>query len=151
MSYVYVLDFGDMVKVGYTKHPQDRVANLQSQLKRKAVQTFFVEGSIGVEQEVHRVLTPFRIEKEWYQCSFEYAKIAITDAVGSTWREYEYGGGLDNLPRYTLRINQIMLDKLEYVARYNGRSKNKEIEMLIRQHIREFEKENGKIELEDAE
>lgn len=57
----------------------------------------------------------------------------------------------DNLPRYTLRINQIMLDKLEYVARYNGRSKNKEIEMLIRQHIWEFERENGRIDLEDVE
>lgn len=56
----------------------------------------------------------------------------------------------DNLPRYTLRINQILLDKLEYVADYNGRSKNREIEMLIRKHIREFEAENGKIELEGA-
>lgn len=56
----------------------------------------------------------------------------------------------DNLPRYTLRINQILLDKLEYVAEYNGRSKNREIEMLIRQHICEFEAEHGKIDLEDA-
>lgn len=56
----------------------------------------------------------------------------------------------DNLPRYTLRINQILLDKLEYVAEYNGRSKNREIEMLIRRHIQEFETENGKIELEGA-
>ena len=29
----------------------------------------------------------------------------------------------DNLPRYTLRINRITLDKLEYIANFNGRSK----------------------------
>lgn len=56
----------------------------------------------------------------------------------------------DNLPRYTLRIEQRDLAKLGYIAEYHGRSKNREIEMLIRQHIREFEKEHGTIEREDA-
>lgn len=46
----------------------------------------------------------------------------------------------DNLPRYTLRINRITLDKLEYIAEFNGRSKNREIEWLIRRHIADFEK-----------
>lgn len=52
----------------------------------------------------------------------------------------------DNLPRYTLRIDRTDLDKLAYIAEYNGRSKNREIEFLIRRHIRDFEKEHGKIE-----
>jgi hypothetical protein len=53
----------------------------------------------------------------------------------------------DKLPRYTLRIDRDDLDKLAYIAEYNGRSKNREIEWLVRRHIREFEKEHGKIEL----
>lgn len=53
----------------------------------------------------------------------------------------------DNLPRYTLRINRNLLDKLEYIAKYEGRSKNKEIEQLIKKRIIQFEKENGKIDL----
>ena len=52
----------------------------------------------------------------------------------------------DNLPRYTLRIPQILLDKLAYVAEYEGRTKNREIEWLIRKRIAEFEKVHGKIE-----
>lgn len=52
----------------------------------------------------------------------------------------------DNLPRYTLRIPQILLDKLAYVAEYEGRTKNREIEWLIRRRIAEFEKTHGKIE-----
>ena len=39
----------------------------------------------------------------------------------------------DVLPRYTLRIPQILLDKLGYIADYEGRTKNREIEQLIKQ------------------
>ncbi len=51
----------------------------------------------------------------------------------------------DNLPRYTLRIPQDLLDKLAFVAEYEGRTKNKEIEHLVKQRIAEFEKEHGPI------
>ena len=36
----------------------------------------------------------------------------------------------DNLPRYTLRVPRILLDKLEYIADYEGRTKNKELEQI---------------------
>ena len=51
----------------------------------------------------------------------------------------------DNLPRYTLRIPQILLDKLGYIAEYEGRTKNKEIEQLIKKRISEFEEIHGEI------
>ena len=44
----------------------------------------------------------------------------------------------DNLPRYTLRIPEVLLDKLAYVVWYEGRIKNKEIEQLIKRRIAEF-------------
>lgn len=53
----------------------------------------------------------------------------------------------DNLPRFTLRIPKHLLDKIGYVAEYEGRTKNKEIEQLIKKRISEFENEFGKIEL----
>ena len=34
----------------------------------------------------------------------------------------------DNLPRYTLRISKTLLDKIGYIAEYEGRTKNREIE-----------------------
>ena len=55
----------------------------------------------------------------------------------------------DNLPRYTLRISQVMLDKLAYIAEYEGRTKNKEIEQLIKKRIAEFEETHGDIIIED--
>lgn len=57
----------------------------------------------------------------------------------------------DSLPRYTLRIPQILLDKLTVVAAYEGRTKNKEIEQLIKRRIAEFEAEHGVIEKSDSQ
>lgn len=52
----------------------------------------------------------------------------------------------NNLPRYTLRISQELLDKIGYIAEYEGRTKNREIEQLIKMRIAEFESIHGKIE-----
>lgn len=52
---------------------------------------------------------------------------------------------MDNLPRYTLRIPQALLDKLGYIAEYEGRTKNREIEQLIKKRIADFEAVHGKI------
>lgn len=57
----------------------------------------------------------------------------------------------DNLPRYTLRIPPLLLEKLGYIARYEGRTKNKELEQLIKKRIAEFEAIHGKIDLSKTE
>lgn len=38
----------------------------------------------------------------------------------------------DNLSRYALRIDQTLLDKLGYIAEYEGRTKNRELEQMIK-------------------
>lgn len=53
-----------------------------------------------------------------------------------------------SLPRYTLRIPQIYLDKIKYIAEENGRSANKEIELMIKSRIKEYESENGSIDFD---
>ena len=50
-------------------------------------------------------------------------------------------------PHYALRIPSSTMDKLKYIAGHNGRSSNKEIELLIIAHISAYEKVHGKIEL----
>lgn len=51
----------------------------------------------------------------------------------------------ENLSRYTLRINKNLLNKLGYIAEYEGRTKNKELEQMIKKRIVEFEREHGEI------
>lgn len=51
------------------------------------------------------------------------------------------------LARYTLRIDKTLLEKFGYIAEYEGRTKNKELEQMIKKRISKFEEDNGKIEL----
>ncbi|WP_303871998.1 Arc family DNA-binding protein [Acetobacterium wieringae] len=48
-----------------------------------------------------------------------------------------------NLPRFTIRVDKELMKKLRYIAEYNGRSANREIEILIKKHISEFEAKNN--------
>ena len=50
-----------------------------------------------------------------------------------------------NLPRYTLRIPKEYLEKIRYIAEENARSANREIEIMIKRRIDEYEKANGTI------
>ena len=50
--------------------------------------------------------------------------------------------------RYGVRFPKETMEKLKYIAGYNGRSINKEIEQLVLRHIASFEKSHGKIDLD---
>ena len=45
----------------------------------------------------------------------------------------------------SIRIDEEMLDKLHYVADYEGRSANSQILILIRDLIEDYEKKHGEI------
>lgn len=52
--------------------------------------------------------------------------------------------------KFTVRMNSESARKLAYVADYYGRSMNREIDWLAKREIAAFEKEHGKIELEEG-
>lgn len=55
----------------------------------------------------------------------------------------------EDTTKFTVRINPEIAKKLVYVAKYYGRTQNGQIGWLIKQCVVEFEKEFGKIELEE--
>ena len=57
----------------------------------------------------------------------------------------------DETPRYTLRVPKELLDKFAYIAAYHGRSKNKELEQMIKARINAFEQKFGEITTEQIE
>lgn len=59
--------------------------------------------------------------------------------------------GVHKNPHFAIRIPREKLEKLKYIAEYNARSANKEIEVLVTQHINNFEKEHGVISCDDLE
>ena len=49
------------------------------------------------------------------------------------------------MPRVTLRIEQEYIDKLKLVAEENERSLNQEIVFTLKQRIKEYEEQKGRI------
>lgn len=55
----------------------------------------------------------------------------------------------DKLLRYTLRVDRVYLQKFRYIAEFEGRSANKEMEQYIKKRVAEFEAIHGKIEVKN--
>ncbi|MEN6349923.1 MAG: Arc family DNA-binding protein [Syntrophomonas sp.] len=53
------------------------------------------------------------------------------------------------MPRFTLRTSNELLQKIGYIAEANGRSANKEIEMLLKRYVAQYEKKHGLIPAEE--
>ena len=51
---------------------------------------------------------------------------------------------------YTLRINETLHDKLKYIDKEEMRSFNSELEYIMKQYIKEYEKKHGEIEIIDV-
>ena len=54
----------------------------------------------------------------------------------------------DKTVKFTLTIEDIILKRFRYIAEYNARSANRELEVLIKKYVAEFEKKNRPIKLE---
>jgi len=49
---------------------------------------------------------------------------------------------------YPLRLDSEIMEKTKYIAKENGRSVNKEIEMILKKIISDYEKSNGQIQID---
>lgn len=54
-----------------------------------------------------------------------------------------------NLPTIMVRTQKEVIDKLKVISKENGRSMSKEVETLIKNHIRKYEIDNGEIQVEE--
>ena len=61
----------------------------------------------------------------------------------------ERDGMEDKLLRYTLRVDRRLFAKFRYIAEFEGRSANKEIEQFLKKRVAKFEKEYGEIPVKE--
>ncbi len=50
-----------------------------------------------------------------------------------------------DVSKFTLRTDAELMKKFRYVAEYNARSANRELEVLMREYVKEFEERHGRI------
>lgn len=53
--------------------------------------------------------------------------------------------------KFTMVMDEKLARQMTYIAKYYGRSRIKEIDWACREYVKEFEKNVGKIELEDTQ
>lgn len=51
----------------------------------------------------------------------------------------------NDISKFTLRTDAELMKKFRYVAEYNARSANREMEVIMREHVKEFEERHGEI------
>lgn len=49
---------------------------------------------------------------------------------------------------FNLRIDETLNDRLVKIAAEEGRSKNKQIEFILKKYVKQYEQENGEIKLD---
>ena len=49
--------------------------------------------------------------------------------------------------RFTMRIHPVIMEKMKYIAKNNGRSLNKEIEQILKWVVEDYEHKCGRISL----
>ncbi|MDE7321837.1 MAG: hypothetical protein K2N73_03750 [Lachnospiraceae bacterium] len=54
----------------------------------------------------------------------------------------------EKIIKFTFRTSKDTSQRFRYVADYNARSANRELEVIVKRHIAEFEKKHGPIVLE---
>lgn len=83
MEYVYVADFGDSVKIGYSTNVANRMKQLESIRGRRVKSLYYEKAERPTERQLHHHFRERRTEGEYFAIPFEDAKRILADAVAN--------------------------------------------------------------------
>ena len=58
---------------------------------------------------------------------------------------------MGEIEKYTLIIDRQLFRKFRYISDWEGRSANKELEVIVRRYIEAFETKHGKLDFDTAQ
>jgi len=78
---VYILDFGNRIKIGRTKNIEQRIKAIENTAGEEVKQVFYLETDSSKEKILHYYLQEYRTLGEYFTCSFDTAKSAFQNIV----------------------------------------------------------------------
>jgi hypothetical protein len=66
-GFIYAIESGDAVKIGFSQKPATREKNLRTGNPSCAEMIGFVAATVGQERELHNLISPARIRGEWFR------------------------------------------------------------------------------------
>ena len=81
MTNIYILDFGNRIKIGKSNRPLQRIKAIENAAGEKFKQMFYLETEITKEKILQTYLQEYRTVGEYFTCSFDIAKSALQDIL----------------------------------------------------------------------
>ena len=84
-GYIYAIrsQYPRLIKIGFSKSPETRLAELQTGSPQKLTLLDKWKGTLDHEHEIHRRLKPHHAHGEWFKIQSEEAESAISRVTGS--------------------------------------------------------------------
>jgi len=81
MTNIYILDFGNRIKIGKSNRPLQRIKTIENAAGEKVKQMFYLETESTKEKILQTYLQEYRTVGEYFTCSFDIAKFALQDIL----------------------------------------------------------------------
>jgi hypothetical protein len=107
--YVYVLDFGDQIKIGQANNVNARIRTLEMQSGRKVLQQFSIEADGKYELFMHKQLVDYRGVGEYFDYPYEEAVLLLCDFVEKKI--------LDKKPESVLEFQMDFYDRVQILVK----------------------------------
>lgn len=72
-EFVYIIQFSNRIKIGYTKNIRNRFNSLQNGSGEKIYNSFYVYGNEALEKQMHTIFQKDRIMGEYFNTYFDVA------------------------------------------------------------------------------
>ena len=87
---VYVIDFGDMIKIGRSFRPDERIKDVQKAIGKKEIRHFYCKSFLSVSETiVLKKLAAYRIEGEFFSFPYKKAVNMVRETIKTQKREWE--------------------------------------------------------------
>lgn len=157
--YVYVFDFGDMVKIGVSMKPLTRLKQLEKENGTKVVRTFAINGESmanKIECIAHSQLKMYLLQgNEYFGCSFATARDTVVNVaerlLGETVIGIRVGSVPESQKRATAKYNKKAYDRLDIFVKKGERKRIKEFAKNRGQSTNQFVNEAIYKLMEDKE
>ena len=125
MEYVYVADFGDAVKIGYSTNVKSRIKQLEYRKGRRVKSLYYEKAERPTEKQLHHYFRDRRKEGEYFAIPFEDAKRILSDAVANP-EKYAFPVRYTekNLKRIPLDVQRDYYEQIKAHAAGRGESVN---------------------------
>lgn len=81
VGYVYFLWAGNRIKIGFSTKPYKRIFTLQTGISAPVKMMLAVVGTPKEEKALHRLLSDFRVQGEWFVANEAVRRIMMESAI----------------------------------------------------------------------